>query len=170
MKCHKTGEFFGRTSSPPISWEALGAAGLAEVGLGLLEHPSLVFRGKKGLGWGARWGPRVHPQVPLGACVEQRRCTGTRVCLGRREGACLCSGCVLVCAVGFGRKANRIGRAFCYFRADDCFVCVSLQELLPEEILRAVLAAGEGERRRAGRWGKRWSQASPGSVTWCLPI
>lgn len=49
-------------------------------------------------------------------------------------------------------------------------MCASLQELLPEEILWAALAAGEGERRRAGKWGKRWGQASPSSVTWCLPI
>lgn len=53
------------------------------------------------------------------------------------------------------------GRAFCWFRADHCFVCVSLQELLPEEILWAVLAAGERERRRAGRWGKCWARRVP---------
>lgn len=33
-------------------------------------------------------------------------------------------------------------------------LCVSSQELLPEEILRAVLVGGEGERRCAGRWKK----------------
>lgn len=55
------------------------------------------------------------------------------------------------------------GQAFCWFRADHCFVCMSLQELLPEEILQAVLAVGEGG-------GKVLGQAGPGSVTWCLPI
>lgn len=44
------------------------------------------------------------------------------MCLGRREGASLCTACVLVRAMGFGRKANLGGRAFGYFRADDCFV------------------------------------------------
>lgn len=55
--------------------------------------------------------------------------------------------------------------AFSWFRADDCFVCVSLQELLPEEILQAVLAVGKGERRRTKRWGKCQGWASPGSTT-----
>lgn len=34
-------------------------------------------------------------------------------------------------------------------------MCVSLQELLPEEILQAALVAGKEERRLTRRWGKR---------------
>lgn len=56
----------------------------------------------------------------------------------RRRVVCVCSGHISV---------------FGLFRA-DCFVCVSPQELLPEEILQAALVAGKGERRHTGRWGK----------------
>lgn len=52
----------------------------------------------------------------------------------------------------------------------DCFVCVSLQELLPEEILQAALVEGKGERRHTGRWGKLPGWASPGSLTRGLPV
>lgn len=58
---------------------------------------------------------------------------------------------------------------FGMFRA-DCFVRVSLQDLLPEEILQAALVAGKGDRRRTRRWGKHPGWASPGSVVCACPF
>lgn len=56
---------------------------------------------------------------------------------------------------------------FGMFRA-DCFVRVSLQDLLPEEILQAALVAGKGGRRRNVLGGES-TLAGRVPAVWCVP-
>lgn len=59
---------------------------------------------------------------------------------------------------------------FGLFRA-DCFVCVSPQELLPEEILQGSTGGRQGGEETHWEVGKAPGWASPGSVTCrCFPL